>query len=247
MTAERTAIVIFVRAPSRERKRLGLQGAGPERVHESLFAATLRTVERARPGLPTFILADGTRDLVRRFPRAALRHGWLPQRGASFEDRLLGGLESVAALGFDRLVVIGTDTPGLSRQDLADASLGSAATATIGPSRDGGFYLLGIRTEALGCLRGLPWHRADVARCLARRLSVSGTFVRHLGVREDVDDARTVRRLFHVLAALSRRHARSPVSIARTGRRRPPRMDPPRTVSNTGPTGPRAPPHLPAA
>jgi hypothetical protein len=55
----------------------------------------------------------------------------LQQRGSTFEQRLLDGLAR-AAVGFDRIVVIGSDIPQLSLDDLRSAVAAKDDTWTIG-------------------------------------------------------------------------------------------------------------------
>jgi len=67
-------------------------------------------------------------------------------------------------------IAVGTDSPGLPRELLDAARLHlSEHDAVVGPSQDGGFYLLGLRRCPPGLLAGLPWSAANTrARTLAR-------------------------------------------------------------------------------
>lgn len=67
-------------------------------------------------------------------------------------------------------IAIGSDTPGLPIRLLEHArDVLASAPAVIGPSEDGGFYLLGLRRCPAGLLAGLPWSQEETfARTLAR-------------------------------------------------------------------------------
>jgi len=107
----------------------------------------------------------------------------IPQRGSGFEERFLNALTDVASLGFEHMVVIGSDTPGLSAQSLRTA-LHSSTQICVGPASDGGFYLLGIRSKDIHRLKGLPWQKKTLLKALLERL-LSHTL---LQTRNDVDD-----------------------------------------------------------
>lgn len=66
-------------------------------------------------------------------------------------------------------IAVGTDAPGLPAALLDAARDGlRTADAVLGPSHDGGFYLLGVRRYPTGLFDGVPW-------------STSRTFARALG------------------------------------------------------------------
>ena len=67
------------------------------------------------------------------------------QKGQSFGERLLHAVEESFMAGFDRLIVCGTDTPGLSsRHFLSVAESLHRHDIVLGPSADGGVYLIGL-------------------------------------------------------------------------------------------------------
>ena len=68
------------------------------------------------------------------------------QRGDGLKERLTHACEEVAALGFRQIVVIGADHPTLPTEYVAEAfaHLQAPQSAVIGPTEDGGFYLLGM-------------------------------------------------------------------------------------------------------
>lgn len=64
--------------------------------------------------------------------------------------------------GFRKVVVVGSDLPGLTTR-LLERSLELLDTheAVIGPATDGGYYLLGLR-RPLDLFRGIPWSTPQV-------------------------------------------------------------------------------------
>jgi uncharacterized protein len=99
------------------------------------------------------------------------------------------------ALPSGPVVILGADTPGVTRADVVRAfhHLGSHA-AVLGPARDGGYWLIGLRR---GARDPLPFTdiRWSSAHTLADTLaSLAGHRVAQLQVREDVDDGPSLRR-----------------------------------------------------
>src|SRR6185369_13268878 len=81
------------------------------------------------------------------------------QRGASFAERLGNAVRDAAAIGFSEIVAVPCDVPALSAGELAAAfdALASGETP-LGPSPDGGVYLIGMRAgEAHRLLDGVGW------------------------------------------------------------------------------------------
>jgi uncharacterized protein len=106
--------------------------------------------------------------------------GDLGERMERILNRALG--DSSAA------IAIGTDSPGLPRRFLDAARLHLVGNdAVVGPSDDGGFYLLGLRRCPAGLLRGLPWSIATTRAETVARLHSFGLSVAETEPWFDVD------------------------------------------------------------
>ena len=101
----------------------------------------------------------------------------------------------VRALPPGPVVILGADTPTVTRQDVADAfaALGDH-DAVFGPARDGGYWLIGLRRRPR---RHLPFAgvRWSTQHALADTLAaMEGRPVALLRTQEDVDDGPSLRR-----------------------------------------------------
>jgi rSAM/selenodomain-associated transferase 1 len=126
-------------------------------------------------------------------------------------ERLLQGngelgarIERVLQLALDRgtpALALGADSPGLpaSRLDLAHAALGTT-DAVLGPSVDGGFYLLGVRHCPAGLLDDIPWSSRQTFDAVRERCSVHGLSLTILPPWFDVDTPEDLALLEAVLA-----------------------------------------------
>lgn len=104
--------------------------------------------------------------------------------GARMEYALARGLAQAS-----RVALIGSDAPALPAMLIARAldSL-SEADAVLGPSLDGGYYLLATRRHESGLLANLPWSAPNTLRATYQRLRRRGYRVARLPVWFDVDD-----------------------------------------------------------
>lgn len=89
---------------------------------------------------------------------------------------------------FDRVVLIGSDTPDLTACELLFA-LQSLVDhdAVVGPAEDGGYYLIGFRREGYdpAVFEAMPWSTSGVFEQTLERLT--GKAVSILPVQRDID------------------------------------------------------------
>lgn len=174
------AIVIFAHQANLEPKRFGLGPRADRRLAQFLIDRTIATAKSC-DDLADIVLADESL-----------------QTGDTFEERLLGALDDVEARGYERVVIVGSDTFDLDASDLRRALLEDGPV--LGPSTDGGFYLFGTDTSSLGVLRGLRWRSSAIGAQLTARLDDPVL----LATRDDVDGAVDVRRSIARLRLLYR-------------------------------------------
>ncbi len=87
-----------------------------------------------------------------------------------------------------RVVIIGIDCPGLNPPILAKAfDTLSEYDLVLGPAKDGGYYLIGLRCSVPELFRGVTWGTGLVlaqTTCIAEKLGLSSYY---LDLLEDVD------------------------------------------------------------
>jgi len=130
------------------------------------------------------------------------------QGEGSLGDRLQQCFASLFAKGSQRVVVLGADSPNLPVEfvEQAFARL-EREHAVIGPSRDGGFYLLGMRDKVLPIFEGIAWGTADVLRQTLARLNQMGASFGTLPEWYDVDTVNDLARLRSDLATTAEHDA----------------------------------------
>jgi rSAM/selenodomain-associated transferase 1 len=110
---------------------------------------------------------------------------------ASQPDGDLGARMAHAAASAPRgraIVLLGGDVPGLSAAALQRAAAALAeAPAVLGPSADGGYWLLGGRAPRPDLFSAMPWSTPGVLPATRARLAAAGVGWRELETRRDVD------------------------------------------------------------
>jgi rSAM/selenodomain-associated transferase 1 len=79
-------------------------------------------------------------------------------------QRMQAAFEEMFANGCDVCCIIGSDAPDLPLSYILEANqlLASQTDVVFGPSRDGGYYLLGLRQVWSKLFTNIPWSSADV-------------------------------------------------------------------------------------
>jgi len=107
---------------------------------------------------------------------------WAAQRGENLGARLEAALADARAHGFGPLLVVGTDSPTVPLAFVSEALFilrSKQADVVLGPTDDGGYYLVGLRQPAPGLFESVAWstplayaHTAANAARLGLRLHV---------------------------------------------------------------------------
>jgi rSAM/selenodomain-associated transferase 1 len=144
-----------------------------------------------------------------------------PQRGHSLGERMRHAFQQLFNRGFNNVVLIGSDLPviPLSFFEGAYASLEeSKVDVVLGPSTDGGYYLIGMNRLISNIFEGIPWSSGDVLNRTIEKLLGAGIKYRLLPLWSDIDtpedlehlqsqrtfDARVMKNTFALLNALKR-------------------------------------------
>lgn len=121
---------------------------------------------------------------------------WQPPSGVEVEFqepgdlgfRMLRTFEKHLSAGAGTVVLVGSDLPGLGAAMLLDAfaALGRAPVV-LGPSVDGGYWLVGQRRPARDLFTGVPWSSPGVLQATRRRLRELGVPHEELPPLRDLD------------------------------------------------------------
>ena len=189
-----SAVVVFAKVPQPGRVKTRLLGRlTPQQAaeaHRACLEDTIRQVARVPGGQKGLRVAAGP-DQARKLA-AALRldRPWKVgvQRGRDLGARLHEAFASFFRAGYARVVVVGSDTPWMgSERILLALRLLNAADVVLGPSADGGYYLVGARRLVPQMFRGIPWGTSKVFERTVRALESARVSYRLLPRDFDLD------------------------------------------------------------
>ena len=112
------------------------------------------------------------------------------QNGHGLGDALETAFAQGLADGFERVAVLGADSPTLPATILRQAfsALETDRAVALGPSRDGGYYLLAARRVHPTLFREMTWSTSDVAAETLGRAYAARLETHLLPIWYDVDD-----------------------------------------------------------
>ena len=164
----KTAILIFALSSHEELKCKKIHGA--KDLFEALSRHTQNTVKKTE--LPYFHFTEKE------------------QQGSSFGERFTNAIQSVYDKGFEQVITIGNDSPHLqASQILETARTISKNKAVLGPSKDGGFYLMGLHKVNFNpkAFKNLPWQSSMLLNHLKTELLSNTIELASLHALHDID------------------------------------------------------------
>lgn len=177
------AVLIFANTPQNEVLKKGISSID---LFENLNAQVLNTVKKS--GLTYFLITEKE------------------QNGRSFGERFTNAIQFVFNQGFDNVITIGNDTPQLSVNHLRKTCQQLKENKIVlGPSVDGGFYLMGISKNLFdkNQFLKLPWQTKRLTKCVERLISKSVEKCYRLEVLRDIDNSKDLKSVLHIFRGIS--------------------------------------------
>ena len=184
-------LIVFLKAPRLGKVKTRLAASiGAEdalAAYRQLVASVLGNVERL-PNVELRFTPDDARAEIE--PLLHSRWSVAPQGGGDLGQRLLRAFEQAQAEGARRVAVIGSDCPAVNAQDILCAwSALAGKDVVLGPTTDGGYWLIAAREPYPELFTGIPWSTPDVFGATLTRAAEAGLSVEILRTLRDVDTA----------------------------------------------------------
>tara|TARA_R110000868_G_scaffold387615_1_gene656225 strand:- start:177 stop:875 length:699 start_codon:yes stop_codon:yes gene_type:complete len=141
----KTAILIFANSSTEELKHKPIVNG--QKLFDTLTNNTVKTVKKTK--LPYFHFTEKE------------------QMGASFGARFSNAIQEIIAKGYENIIAIGNDTPKLTAATILKAEKElNENKVVLGPSIDGGFYLIGLKKEhfQFDLFENLPWQTPNIRK-----------------------------------------------------------------------------------
>ncbi|HMJ63821.1 MAG TPA: TIGR04282 family arsenosugar biosynthesis glycosyltransferase [Candidatus Binatia bacterium] len=172
-------LIVFVKAPRPGRVKTRLaQSVGSKAaclIYQILVSRVLAQVGSLRSVELRFHPAAARNEI-----RQWCRRGWsiAPQGGGDLGERLKRAFREAFSARFDRVALIGSDCPELTARDIEQAwNALDGNDVVLGPSRDGGYWLVALHNSIPKLFAKIPWSTdrvlaATLAHAKSARLRV---------------------------------------------------------------------------
>lgn len=184
MTNQKTAILIFANSAQQERI------VKPFRKSADLFGTlnkqTLTKVKKT--GLPYFHFSEKE------------------QVGNTFGERYVHAIQSVYNKGFDTIITLGNDTPHLQSRHISETARKLQNNPVVlGPSKDGGYYMMGLRKSHFDAslFLKLPWQTSNLNRRISLLFRSKNIQIEWLEILTDIDSISDVKVVLNSFRKLS--------------------------------------------
>lgn len=185
-------LIIFAKEPKAGKVKTRLQEYFSKKDCLSLYKAFLKdTLDIAR-SVKCFcrILAyDSPFSQPRYLKTIAGDFTFYKQEGKNLGRKMYNAFKFSKRLGFDKAVIIGSDSPNLPLKYLAQAyNRLNKSDVVLGPSCDGGYYLIGLKEPCAGIFNNIKWSSQSVFGVTLRKAKDIGKKVSVLEKWYDIDD-----------------------------------------------------------
>ena len=169
-------------------------------LYECLLLDIVTKVEKYQTAELWIAFAPNGEEYFRRI--FAGRKKLLQQRGSNLGERLHHIFVDLFHLGYQQVVVTDSDSPTVPLSSIAKAYElldGVSCNVVLGPSSDGGYYLVGLNCPTEGLFHRIPWSSAAVVEKSMERASELGLNVALLPLAYDIDVEADLKRLWEDL------------------------------------------------
>lgn len=136
------------------------------------------------PDLNHKLSEEGVEPLDKATPRV----DFTPQVDGDLGDRLEAAFKDGFSQGYKKVTAIGTDCPFLSARWIQSALVsGKNYDVTIGPTADGGYYLISLNQFTSAPFRDIPWSAEDTLLVTQEKLAEAELTTHLLPPLNDID------------------------------------------------------------
>jgi len=215
----RSVIIVMVKAPLPGLAKTRLTPPMPQSDAASLALCFVQDVVKSALGITQNVIVAFTPSEGRALLKASLPDNlhWVEQQGQHLGDRLISAIAYADSFGFSPIIVLGADSPTLPPtfiQQACQMLTVGPADITLGPTADGGYYLVGIRKPEPEIFHNITWSSALTLEHTMRNIKQLGLRLVTLEQWYDVDTFADLRSLNNELRSDERSRSRAPATYS---------------------------------
>jgi rSAM/selenodomain-associated transferase 1 len=182
-------LIIFVKAPRRGTVKTRLARAVGEEAACVAYKKLVEELVERLASIPTVELRFTPDDAVTEI-RQWGRDNWhlRPQGEGDLGQRLERAFADAFANGAEYVAAVGSDCPAITPDDIQSAwTVLEANDVVLGPAKDGGYWLIGLREPRPALFQTIDWSTDQVLKQTMRRAQARNLKVELLRELSDVD------------------------------------------------------------
>ena len=189
-STEKNALVLFARDPVLGQVKTRLQASFDEATILELYTCFLQD------SIDKICSLNGVKPFIGAYPSTSSKFfenisaqgkvSVFPQEGDDLGERMKNALLKLLEDGFQNVVIIGSDSPSLPPSYI-EMAFDSDKEVVLGPSTDGGYYLIGMSRKVTDVFSGVSWGTDAVLSQTLDRLNESRVELKLLPLWYDVD------------------------------------------------------------
>lgn len=198
--ANTNALIIFAKAPVAGQVKTRLQTHISAEECAGLHAYfIIKTIEIAKKvnGVSIFLYCHpGVDDPFFKKVESDLNVKLMSQNGNDLGERMSDAIRKTLSAGYRKVVIIGSDSPDLPPEYIHEGfEKLDSSDMVIGPSTDGGYYLIGAKKE-LPIFNNIPWSSNMVFDMTIEKAGENNLTFSILGEWYDIDTWEDLRKLW---------------------------------------------------
>lgn len=184
----KNAVIVFEKEPlpgkvkTRLAKDIGEKEAA--KVYEQLITLTHNALKEVKADIFVFYDGNGSSKEHR-----DCRYHYNAQLGNNLGERMLHAFREVFIKGYKKVLIIGTDCPGINKGILEESFCQlDQQDISLGPALDGGYYLIGMKKAHASLFQSIPWSTNKVFERTLEKLHGMNLTFSVLPTLRDIDD-----------------------------------------------------------
>lgn len=159
-------LIVFAKEPKKDKVKTRLKVCLSVSKRINLYKAFLKdtiTIARKADCEEKIIAYEINGKTPRYLRRIAPGFSFYEQKGINLGVKMHNAFKFAAGKGASEMIIIGSDAPTLPLRYLNDSFKRlKKAEIVLGPSRDGGYYLIGLKKPCVGLFKDIRWSSRTV-------------------------------------------------------------------------------------
>ncbi len=187
---KKNAIIIFTRVPIPGKTKTRLMPCYTPlecaKLHAYFLQDIMAECQKVEADIYIYYDPDGNVSVLQKL--LGMKHVYREQVGENLGERMHIAIKEVLEKGYESCVLIGTDVPGLQANHLRQGfEQLQHADVVLGPTKDGGYYLIGARKIVPEAFEKIQYGQGSVAEATKENLERAGHKVVFVESLLDID------------------------------------------------------------